>query len=161
MKTLNDQLSQYAAYHRDRRNIVTHFVGIPMIVLAVVVLLARPAFEVAGLSLSAATLAVMAATLYYLRLDLRFGVVMGLLLAAWMLAGLPAAAGSAPQLLWITGDVTPLARTRLVERLAVQAGLQLQVIDYPLRGPASLGAAERVRLGQALDQAGIGPQVGQ
>lgn len=78
-----------------------------------------------------------------------------LLLAAWMLAGLPAAAGSAPQLLWITGDVTPLARTRLVERLAVQAGLQLQVIDYPLRGPASLGAAERVRLGQALDQAGM------
>lgn len=82
MKTLNDQLSQYAAYHRDRRNILTHFVGIPMIVLAVVVLLARPAFEVAGLSLSAATLAVMAATLYYLRLDLRFGMVMGLLLAA-------------------------------------------------------------------------------
>ena len=38
--------------------------------------------EAAGLSLSAATLAVMAATLYYLRLDLRFGVVMGLLLAA-------------------------------------------------------------------------------
>jgi uncharacterized membrane protein YGL010W len=82
MKTLNDHLSQYAAYHRDRRNIVTHFVGIPMIVLAVVVLLARPAFEVVGLSLSLATLAVIAATLYYLRLDLRFGAVMGVLLAA-------------------------------------------------------------------------------
>jgi uncharacterized membrane protein YGL010W len=82
MKTLNDHLSQYAAYHRDRRNIVTHFIGIPMIVLSVVVLLARPAFDVAGLPLSPATLAVIAATLYYLRLDLRFGVVMGLLLAA-------------------------------------------------------------------------------
>jgi uncharacterized membrane protein YGL010W len=82
MKTLNDQLSNYAAYHRDRRNILTHFVGIPMIVLAVVVLLARPVFEVAGLPLSAATLAVIAATLYYLRLDLRYGVVMGVLLAA-------------------------------------------------------------------------------
>ena len=35
MKTLVDHLAQYAAYHRDRRNIVTHFVGIPMIVLAV------------------------------------------------------------------------------------------------------------------------------
>jgi uncharacterized membrane protein YGL010W len=82
MKTLNDQLSNYAAYHRDRRNILTHFIGIPMIVLSVVVLLARPLFEVAGLSLTPATLAVIAATLYYLRLDLRYGVVMGLLLAA-------------------------------------------------------------------------------
>jgi uncharacterized membrane protein YGL010W len=82
MKTLNDHLSQYAAYHRDRRNIVTHFVGIPMIVLSVVVLLARPAFELAGLPVSAATLAVIAATLYYLRLDLRFGIAMGVLLAA-------------------------------------------------------------------------------
>lgn len=81
MKTLNDQLSNYAAYHRDRRNIVTHFIGIPMIVLSVVVLLARPAFDVAGLPLTPATLAVMAATLYYLRLDLRYGVAMGVLLA--------------------------------------------------------------------------------
>lgn len=81
MKTLNDHLSQYAAYHRDRRNILTHFVGIPMILLAVVVLLARPAFDVAGLPISAATLAAIAATLYYLRLDLRFGVAMGIVLA--------------------------------------------------------------------------------
>ena len=40
-KTLIDQLSQYAAYHRDRRNIATHFIGVPMIVLAVQTLLAR------------------------------------------------------------------------------------------------------------------------
>ncbi|MDR7093710.1 Mpo1 family 2-hydroxy fatty acid dioxygenase [Hydrogenophaga laconesensis] len=96
MKTLNDHLSQYAAYHRDRRNIVTHFVGIPMIVLSIVVLLARPVFDVAGLPLSAALLAVMAATLYYLRLDLRFGIVMGVLLAA-CLAVAHATAG------WTTG----------------------------------------------------------
>ena len=31
MKTLNDHLSQYAAYHRDRRNIATHLIGVPMI----------------------------------------------------------------------------------------------------------------------------------
>ncbi|WP_066272754.1 Mpo1 family 2-hydroxy fatty acid dioxygenase [Hydrogenophaga palleronii] len=80
MKTLNDHLSQYAAYHRDRRNIATHFIGIPMIVLAVVVLLARPSFDVAGLVLSPATLATVAATLYYLRLDLRFGFAMAVFL---------------------------------------------------------------------------------
>ncbi|MCW5654510.1 Mpo1-like protein [Hydrogenophaga sp.] len=82
MKTLEDQLSQYAAYHRDRRNILTHFVGIPMIVLSVVVLLARPAAELGGVAVSAATLAAIASTLYYLRLDWRYGIVMGLLLAA-------------------------------------------------------------------------------
>ena len=35
MKTLVEHLSQYAAYHRDRRNILSHFVGIPLIVIAV------------------------------------------------------------------------------------------------------------------------------
>ena len=43
MQTLTDQLSKYAAFHRDRRNVVTHFIGIPMIVLAVAALLSRPA----------------------------------------------------------------------------------------------------------------------
>jgi uncharacterized membrane protein YGL010W len=98
MKTLNDHLSQYAAYHRDRRNIVTHFIGIPMIVLSVVVLLARPTFEVAGVLLSPATLAVIAATLYYLRLDLRFGAVMGVLLAACL--AVAHATGALPTAHW-------------------------------------------------------------
>nr|MBP7572835.1 DUF962 domain-containing protein [Rhodoferax sp.] len=34
MKTLTDHLAQSAAYHGDPRNISTHFVGVPMIVLA-------------------------------------------------------------------------------------------------------------------------------
>ena len=42
MRSATDLLTQYAAYHRDRRNIVSHFVGVPMIVFAVGVLLARP-----------------------------------------------------------------------------------------------------------------------
>ncbi|MEX5714490.1 Mpo1-like protein [Serratia ureilytica] len=29
MRSLEDQLAAYAAYHRDARNIVTHFIGIP------------------------------------------------------------------------------------------------------------------------------------
>ena len=54
MKTLVDHLSQYADYHRDRRNIATHFVGIPMIVLAVAILLSRPGVEWLGLWISPA-----------------------------------------------------------------------------------------------------------
>lgn len=32
MTNLERLLSQYAAYHLDQKNIVTHFVGIPLIV---------------------------------------------------------------------------------------------------------------------------------
>ena len=41
MRNATDLLAQYAEYHRDRRNIVSHFVGVPMIVFGVGVLLAR------------------------------------------------------------------------------------------------------------------------
>ena len=95
MKTLVDHLSNYAAYHRDPRNIATHFIGIPLIVLGITTLLSRPVLEVSGLDLSRielaglvaspALLVVIAVSAYYLRLSLRLGVVMtGLLaLSAW------------------------------------------------------------------------------
>jgi len=81
MKSLVDQLSNYAAYHRDRRNIRTHFVGIPMIVVAVAILLARPSFAVGDWFASPALIAAAVLTLYYLKLDLRYGVAMGIFLA--------------------------------------------------------------------------------
>ena len=81
MKSLVDQLSNYAAYHRDRRNIRTHFVGIPMIVVAVAILLARPSFAVGDWFASPALIAAVVLTLYYLKLDLRYGVAMGIFLA--------------------------------------------------------------------------------
>lgn len=87
MKTLIDHLAQYAAYHRDRRNIATHFVGIPLIVLAVAVLLSRPGLTAFGLWLSPASLTAIAAAGFYLRLDLRFGVLMTALLGLCLWAG--------------------------------------------------------------------------
>ena len=87
MKTLNQQLGQYAEYHRDRRNIATHFVGIPLIVVAVAVLLSRPGFEAFGLWLSPAALVSLASALYYFRLDLRFDLVMAVLLWLSLWAG--------------------------------------------------------------------------
>ncbi|MDR6712834.1 putative membrane protein YGL010W [Pseudomonas hunanensis] len=87
MKSLVEHLSQYAGYHRDPRNIATHFVGIPLIVLAVTILLSRPGWDVAGIWLSPALLAAAAAVWFYLRLDLRFGLVMGLLLGLCLWLG--------------------------------------------------------------------------
>ena len=86
MKTLGDQLSNYANYHRDRRNIATHFVGIPMIFVAVVVLLSRPTLALpGGVALSPALLASGGAVVFYCALDARFGVTMTALtgLALW------------------------------------------------------------------------------
>lgn len=78
MRTLTDQLAQYAAYHRDRRNIVTHFVGIPMIVLALGVLWSRPASTLGALpvAFSPALVFFTVATLYYFVLDLALGFMM-------------------------------------------------------------------------------------
>jgi uncharacterized membrane protein YGL010W len=88
MKTLVDHLAQYAAYHRDARNIATHLVGIPMIVAAVSVLLSRPQFGFAGpVALTPALLLMAGFAWFYLRLDLRFGLAMSALLALVLWAG--------------------------------------------------------------------------
>lgn len=100
MKTLEQQLSQYAAYHRDRRNIATHFVGIPMIVLATAALLARPAWLVGGVALSPALVVTAGAVLFYLALDLRYGIAMTAFMGAAWWAGAEVAARSTA--LWLT-----------------------------------------------------------
>jgi uncharacterized membrane protein YGL010W len=86
MKTLTDHLTQYAAYHQDSRNVATHFVGIPMIVLAVTILLSRPQWQMGALLLSPAVLVALASSWFYARLDARFGIVMAMLLAASLAA---------------------------------------------------------------------------
>lgn len=103
MKTLVDHLAQYAAYHRDRRNIASHFIGIPMIVLAVAVLLSRPGFELLGLWLAPATLLALASALFYLRLDTRFGLLMAVLLGLCLWAG--AALAAASTALWLSAGL--------------------------------------------------------
>jgi uncharacterized membrane protein YGL010W len=82
MRTLTDHLSNYADYHRDRRNIATHFVGIPVIVLAVAALLSRPVVDAGGLPLSPALAAIAVTCGFYLRLDVRLGLVMTALMTA-------------------------------------------------------------------------------
>ncbi len=99
MKTLEAQLTQYAAYHRDSRNIATHFIGVPMIVVAVAALLSRPGLAVAGLTLSPALVVAALTALYYLALNLRLGLLMTALLAGAVAAGAWAAAQSTT--LWL------------------------------------------------------------
>ncbi|WP_341677352.1 Mpo1-like protein [Niveibacterium sp. SC-1] len=70
MRNAQQLLVQYARYHRDRRNIATHFVGVPLIVFAVAVLLSRPqlalAGTIAGFGLTPAWIAAAFATLWWM-----------------------------------------------------------------------------------------------
>ena len=66
MRTATELLAQYAEYHRDRRNIVSHFVGVPMIVFGVGVLLARPVLATGNVSITPAWFVFALAAAWYL-----------------------------------------------------------------------------------------------
>lgn len=76
MTNLERLLSQYAAYHLDRNNIVTHFVGIPLIVFSILCLSARAAVDISGFSITLAMVLIVLSSVYYLSLDKLFGILM-------------------------------------------------------------------------------------
>lgn len=105
MSTATDLMTQYAAYHRDRRNIVTHFVGIPLIVFAVGALLARPALEVGGWPLTPAAVVWAAAALWYVtRGNLVLGTATAIATLVLVLAAVPLGQlDTPPWLAWSLG----------------------------------------------------------
>lgn len=92
MTRLVSHLARYGAYHRDRRNLATHGLGIPSIVLAVEALLSRPVIALAGVPVTPAVALLLLVTLFYLSLDLMFGLTMAALLTLGVWAGTEAAA---------------------------------------------------------------------
>ncbi|MBT9490449.1 MAG: DUF962 domain-containing protein [Rubrivivax sp.] len=95
-RSADDLLKLYAEYHRDRRNIATHLVGVPLIVLGIGVLLARPAFAVGGLLLTPAWIVFALGTAWYLtRGQLALGVAVSAVTGGLFALGQPLAAGSA------------------------------------------------------------------
>jgi uncharacterized membrane protein YGL010W len=104
VKTAVQQLSKYASYHRDKRNILTHFIGVPMIVFAVVVFLSRPTLSIPWIPLpvSAALLAAIFTAIYYIALDVSLGLVTAVVFTLFLVLGATAAASSTQNWL-ITG----------------------------------------------------------
>jgi uncharacterized membrane protein YGL010W len=94
VKSLVDRLASYAEYHRDKRNIATHFVGIPMILVGTQATLAKIGIG----PLNAAVGATALATRYYRALDPTYGSAMGVVLGATCAAGTAIAAMPLP--LW-------------------------------------------------------------
>ncbi len=105
MRAATDLLSRYAEYHRDQRNIVSHFVGVPMIVFALGVLFARPAFMLVHVALSPAwILFALAAAWYLTRGSFVLGATVTAGTAALLLAAHPLAySGVAAWLGWGVG----------------------------------------------------------
>jgi uncharacterized membrane protein YGL010W len=83
MKSLVDRLASYAEYHRDKRNIATHFVGIPMILVGTQAALAKVGIGPVNAAVGATALA----TRYYRALDPSWGTAMTAVLGATCAAG--------------------------------------------------------------------------
>jgi len=101
MKTLEDQMSLYAAYHQDPRNKATHFVGVPVIVFSLMVPLGWLRLELGGFPVSAALVVTSLLLAYYLVLDMPLGLAMCAVLGAMLALAAPlAAAPFATGLAW-------------------------------------------------------------
>jgi len=82
MKSIEEQMSTYAAYHQDPRNKATHFIGVPLIVLSLFIPLAW--LRLGDISLAMVLAA--AVIVYYLLLDVPLGLAMLVVFAvlAWL-----------------------------------------------------------------------------
>jgi uncharacterized membrane protein YGL010W len=104
MKSLTDQLANYASYHRDRRNIATHFIGIPMILFSIILLLSRPIWWAnAVIPATPALLVSVVMGLYYLRLDIPLGLFMGIILVSMLKLAAPLAIADTSS--WLTWGI--------------------------------------------------------
>ena len=95
------QLGSYASVHRDWRNKATHFVGIPLIVFSLLLLLSLWRFEIGGREWTVSLAVALVAVLGWMALDLGIGVLMALLMApAWYAAEALAGALGSPSAIW-------------------------------------------------------------
>jgi uncharacterized membrane protein YGL010W len=122
VKSIEENLTQYAAYHRDRRNIATHFAGIPMIVFAVIVALQTAWIPLGPVDVTFAAVVSLAMCVYYLRLDWMLGVTMAIVLLAMCAAASEITARLA------TGPTLGLAAAIFV------AGWALQFLGHKYEG---------------------------
>jgi len=86
VKTLEEQMSFYAAYHQDARNKATHFVGVPMIIASLFIPLAWLRFEAGGFEVTGAMLFAAVVLTYYFFLDVPLAIATAAMTLAMLLA---------------------------------------------------------------------------
>ena len=72
------QMAMYTTYHRDHRNRLTHFFGIPAIILSLLVVLALVRFDLGSVVLSLGLVVAAAAWTLWIALDRPIGLAMAL-----------------------------------------------------------------------------------
>src|SRR6266850_4008389 len=101
MKTLEQQMAFYAAYHQDSRNKATHFVGVPAIMLSLFIPLAWLRIELGGVAISAAMLFAAAVLVYYFLLDVPLALAMLLITGILVWSGERIAGQGTAQQGWV------------------------------------------------------------
>ena len=99
MKTLAEHMAFYGCYHRDRRNRLTHFFGVPAIIFALLIPLSLGEVALGGIGATPAMVWAAVMTLYYMTLDAAIGLAMAVLFVPLLwAAGSVAALGTIPAL---------------------------------------------------------------
>jgi uncharacterized membrane protein YGL010W len=95
------QLGSYASVHRDWRNKATHFVGIPVIVFSLLLLLSLWRFELGGREWTVSLAVAIVAVLGWIALDVGIGILMAVVMVpAWYAAEALAGALDSPSAIW-------------------------------------------------------------
>ena len=76
MKSLEEQMSFYAAYHQDARNKISHFIGVPAIIFGLFIALGWLRVDFGGVALSAAMLLTAVVLVWYFLLDIPLALAM-------------------------------------------------------------------------------------
>jgi uncharacterized membrane protein YGL010W len=138
MKTLEDQMSVYAAYHQDARNKITHFFGVPMIVVSLFIPLAWLKFSAGPFVITGALLFAAAILIYYVFLDPALAVgtavftALFLVAAAWLAQRGTAVGWTAFGVLFVGGWIVQLVGHKLEGRKPALADNLFQIFIAPI-----------------------------
>ncbi|MFI5460787.1 MAG: DUF962 domain-containing protein [Isosphaerales bacterium] len=122
MTSLKQQMESYGAYHRNPRNKLTHFLGVPLVTFSLFLVLSWFRFVATpDLPISAATIFFLAVCVYYLKLD-------------WSVALLQAPFNLA--LLWLADKaaVLPFGQSVAVFLASFVLGWAIQLLGHAIEG---------------------------
>ena len=138
MKTLEDQMSIYAAYHQDARNKATHFFGVPMIIVSLFIPLAWLKINLGPFVFTGAIAFAAVILVYYVFLDAALALATAVftalfvVAAAWI-AGQGAAFGwTAFGVLFVSGWIVQLVGHKFEGRKPALSDNLFQIFIAPI-----------------------------
>jgi uncharacterized membrane protein YGL010W len=86
VKRVEEQMAVYAAYHQDSRNKATHFFGVPMIIVSLLIPLAWLKVQIGPFALTASIVFAAVVLIYYVFLDALLALASAIFMAVFLLA---------------------------------------------------------------------------